>query len=188
MKVIETLEMMGNRLQIAIVVCDYPQDKSGDLTIRYANSPATQLFKYQHLEMNGLDVRKLMPINIAKSHRTYVNNYKETSETASGHRSSGIMGNWRSLQGVAKDGSLILLKANVADIKNSEERVKMDEVWVEELNRPYPILKKSVLKVINNYAEEHKNFSCIHHTNFRINRYGVGGFMSPHVKQQNLMA
>jgi|TARA_E500000318_G_scaffold73605_1_gene68276 hypothetical protein len=66
-------------------------------------------------------------------------------------------------------------------IKNSEERVKMDEVWVEELNRPYPILKKSVLKVINNYAEEHKNFSCIHHTNFRINRYGVGGFMSPHV-------
>ena len=122
MKVIETLEMMGNRLQIAIVVWDYPQDKSGDLTIRYANSPATQLFKYQHLEMNGLDVRKLMPMNIAKSHRTYVNNYKETSETASGHRSSGIMGNWRNLEGVAKDGSLILLKANVADIKNSEER------------------------------------------------------------------
>ena len=39
-------------------------------------------------------------------------------------------------------------------IKNSEERVKMDEVWVEELNRPYPILKKSVLKIINNYGSK----------------------------------
>ena len=33
-------------------------------------------------------------------------------------------------------------------VENSKERVKMDEVWVEELNRPYPDLKKSVLKNI----------------------------------------
>mgnify|MGYP003118947932 FL=1 len=66
-------------------------------------------------------------------------------------------------------------------VENSKERVKMDEVWVEELNRPYPDLKKSILKVVDHYAKQHERFACIHHTNFRINRYGVGGFMSSHV-------
>lgn len=160
MKVIETLEMMGNRLQIAIVVCDYPQDKSGDLTIRYANNPATQLFGYQHLEMNGLDVRKLMPTDIAKSHRTYVNNYKDSTESAAGHRSSGIMGNWRCLEGVKKSGDLIPLKANVADIKNSEERYfvaifadRTDEVAREEELKK--ILEKNQ-KVIDQLEELRK--------------------------------
>lgn len=160
MKVIETLEMMGNRLQIAIVVCDYPQDKSGDLTIRYANSPATQLFGYQHLEMNGLDVRKLMPTDIAKSHRTYVNNYKDSTESTAGHRSSGIMGNWRCLEGVKKSGDLIPLKANVADIKNSEERYfvaifadRTDEVAREEELKK--ILEKNQ-KVIDQLEELRK--------------------------------
>ena len=64
---------------------------------------------------------------------------------------------------------------------NSEERVKMDEVWVKEENRPYPSLRESVLKSMRFYGEEHELFSCIHHTDFRINRYGIGGFMSLHV-------
>ena len=66
-------------------------------------------------------------------------------------------------------------------IPNSEERVKMDEVWAREENRPYPSLKSAVLKSMRFYGEEHENFSCIHHTDFRINRYGVNGFMSPHI-------
>ena len=122
MKVIETLEMMGNRLQIAIVVCDYPKDKSGDLEIRFANTPASHLFGYQHLEMVGLDVRKLMPESISSNHRSYVNSYKEGSDSGRSVRSSGIMGSWRKLEAVRKDGSLVSLSANVADIKNSEER------------------------------------------------------------------
>ena len=64
---------------------------------------------------------------------------------------------------------------------NSEERVKMDEVCVKEENRPYPSLRESVLKSMRFYGEEHELFSCIHHTDFRINRYGIGGFMSLHV-------
>ena len=64
---------------------------------------------------------------------------------------------------------------------NSEERVRMDEVWVREENRPYPNLKEAVLKSMRFYGEDHKNFSCIHHTDFRINRYGIDGFMSSHV-------
>jgi hypothetical protein len=64
---------------------------------------------------------------------------------------------------------------------NSEERVKMDEVWVQDINKPYPLMRETVLKIVDIYAKEHERFSCIHHTNFRINRYGVGGFMSSHV-------
>ena len=66
-------------------------------------------------------------------------------------------------------------------VKNSDERVRMDEVWVEKLNQPYSSLRESVLKVVDCYAKEHERFACIHHTNFRINKYGVGGFMSSHV-------
>ena len=65
--------------------------------------------------------------------------------------------------------------------KNSQERVKMDEVWVREENRPYPKLRESVLQSVKFYGEDHEFFSCIHHTDFRLNKYGVSGFMSSHV-------
>ena len=64
---------------------------------------------------------------------------------------------------------------------NSEERVRMDEVWAREENRPYPSLRESVLKSMRFYGKEHENFSCIHHTDFRINKYGINGFMSSHI-------
>tara|TARA_R100001377_G_C3186681_1_gene108836 strand:+ start:442 stop:978 length:537 start_codon:yes stop_codon:yes gene_type:complete len=64
--------------------------------------------------------------------------------------------------------------------RNSEERVKMDEVWCKEDNKPYPLLKKSVIEVMNIYSQEQKHFSCVHHTDFRLNKYDVDGFMSPH--------
>ena len=63
---------------------------------------------------------------------------------------------------------------------NSQNRVVMDEVWMNDLNRPYPRVKDSVLEIMRLYALEHERFSCIHHTDFRVNRYGVGGFMSLH--------
>ena len=119
MKVIEILEMMGDRLQIAIVVCDYPQEEgNGDLFIRYANLPASMMFGYLHQEMVGLDVRNLMPSNISDNHRGYVKGYKG----ATNGKRHGIMGSWRNLEAVKKDGSVVPVKANVADIKNSEER------------------------------------------------------------------
>ena len=63
---------------------------------------------------------------------------------------------------------------------NSQNRVVMDEVWMNDLNRPYPRVKDSVLEIMRLYALEHERFSCIHHTDFRVNRYGVDGFMSLH--------
>ena len=64
---------------------------------------------------------------------------------------------------------------------NSEERVKMDEVWVQDINKPYPLMRETVLKIVDIYAKEHERFSCIHHTDFRLNKYRVSGFMSSHV-------
>ena len=66
-------------------------------------------------------------------------------------------------------------------IEKSDERVRMDECWCIKEDRPYPLLKKSVIEVMNIYAQEHERFSCIHHTDFRLNKYGISGFMSSHV-------
>ena len=55
--------------------------------------------------------------------------------------------------------------------QNSEKRVRMDEVWVREENRPYPKLRESVLQSAKFYGEDHEFFSCIRHTDFRINKY-----------------
>ena len=49
---------------------------------------------------------------------------------------------------------------------NSQNRVLMDEVWVNDLNRPYPRVKDSVLEIMRLYAIEHERFACIHHTDF----------------------
>lgn len=124
MKVIDTLEMMGDRLQVAIVVCNYP-DEQGDMHILYCNIPAAYLFGYpQPKELVGTDVRQLMPKSVADHHRGYVKDYADRYQSSGGHtvRQSSIMGAWRALEAVRKDGTLIPVHANVADIKNSEER------------------------------------------------------------------
>ena len=69
---------------------------------------------------------------------------------------------------------------NKGKVEKSNERVRMDECWCVDINKPYPLLKKSVIEVMNLYAQEQKYFSCIRHTDFRLNRYGVDGFMSKH--------
>jgi len=63
---------------------------------------------------------------------------------------------------------------------NSEDRVKMDECWCVSKNTSYKLLKESTIKVMKQYAKDHEHFSCIHHTDFRLNRYRKGGFMSKH--------
>ena len=65
--------------------------------------------------------------------------------------------------------------------ENSKERVKMNEVWVKEGMSHYAEIKIGVLKATKKYSKYHKNFYCHHHTDFRINRYSEGGFMSEHV-------
>ena len=70
---------------------------------------------------------------------------------------------------------------NERKTKTSDVRVEMDEVWVTKDMLFYDDIKKGVLKTIKKYSRRHKDFSCIHHTDFRINKYSKGGFMSEHV-------
>lgn len=120
MTVLETIQMMGERLQVAMVVCEFPSGKSGDLKVLYANSPAAYLFAYRSVnDLIGADVRSLMPSSVAKDHSRNVQDYADRGSTV---RQGSIMGSWRDLEGVRADGSTISLQANVADIENSEER------------------------------------------------------------------
>ena len=62
----ETLTQVADRLQIAFVIGSVPTDDSGDIILLHANSAAASLFGYPGPSaMRGLDVRALMPKNIA---------------------------------------------------------------------------------------------------------------------------
>jgi hypothetical protein len=64
---------------------------------------------------------------------------------------------------------------------NSNERVRMDECWIGKYNAYYKDIKTCFEYVCHRYSEEFPLFSVQHMTDFRINRYPVGGFMSSHV-------
>ena len=124
MTVLETIQYMGERLQIAMIIGSVPSEEdSGEIRIVYANSPASYLFGYPtQKEMEGLDIRSLMPPNISESHSKTVEAYMEKAKAGAAIRQTSIMGRWRCLEGIRKDGSTIPVRGNVADIKNSEER------------------------------------------------------------------
>ena len=122
MRVIETLEAVGERLQFAMVIGTVPTDGSGHIELLYANAPAASLFGYPGgKSMAGMDVRDLMPEEYSRDHKARVSDY--VSRANGGHRlASGIMGSWRALEAKRRDGSLVPVYANVADIRNTEER------------------------------------------------------------------
>ena len=57
----------------------------------------------------------------------------------------------------------------------------MDECWVGKDDSYYEDIKESFERVIKKYSNKFSLFSVQHTTDFRINRYPVGGFMSSHV-------
>ena len=65
--------------------------------------------------------------------------------------------------------------------KNSEERVVMDDVWIRKDNKFYDPLKGCFVKAVRQYEFDFPRFLCEHTTDFRINKYGTGGFMSEHI-------
>jgi len=60
------------------------------------------------------------------------------------------------------------------------DRVKMDEVWVKFGDKGYDEIKQAVEKTCSLYSQDHPLFSVQKMTDFRINRYSEGGFMSKH--------
>lgn len=120
----ETLTQVADRLQIAFVIGSVPQDDSGDILLLHANAAAASLFGYPDpTSMRGLDVRALMPPEVAAGHQGHVGGYVDRVKRREGRmKASTIMGAWRNLEGVRRDGSRVHLAGNVADIVNSEER------------------------------------------------------------------
>ena len=122
MNVRDAFEAFGNRVPFPLVIGSVPVDGSGDISILYANGPSASLFGFPSpLSMNGLDVRSLMPSDIAADHRKFVGGYVDRANGGS-VRVGSIMGSWRNLDGVRRDGSTVAVAANVADIRNSAER------------------------------------------------------------------
>ena len=62
----------------------------------------------------------------------------------------------------------------------SEERVRMDECWVKNDSVLWPTILSCYEEVIKRYSADFPLFSVQRTTDFRINRYTEGGFMSKH--------
>ena len=122
MNVRQAFEAFGNRVPFPLVIGSVPGDGSGDIQILYANGPSAALFGYASpVSMAGLDVRSLMPEAISRDHRKFVSSYVDRANGGS-VRIGSIMGSWRNLDAVRSDGGLVPVAANVADIRNSDER------------------------------------------------------------------
>ena len=65
--------------------------------------------------------------------------------------------------------------------ETSEERVRMEEVWIKNGNLYYNDIKAAFEYTIKKYSEEHPLFSVQHITDFRLNRYSKNGFMIKHI-------
>ena len=122
MSTIDTIQYIGERAQIAMIVGSVPIGGGGDISILYANGPAVALFGYpSQRSMVALDVRSLMPPAIAKDHKSHVSAYVDRANGGT-VRTSSIMGSWRAVTGIKADGKPAYVYANVCDVRSEDER------------------------------------------------------------------
>lgn len=120
MNVRDAFEAFGNRVPFPLLIGSVPTDRSGDIQILYANGPSASLFGFPSpLSMQGMDVRSLMPAEIATDHRKFVEGYVQRANGGA-VRVGSIMGSWRNLDAVRRDGSTVAVAANVTDVRNIE--------------------------------------------------------------------
>ena len=60
-------------------------------------------------------------------------------------------------------------------------KVSMMEYWIGSKDSYYQDLKNSFEQSVNDYVNIHTRIKVQSYTDFRINRYGVGGFMKEHI-------
>ena len=117
-RVIEVLEELADRLQVAMIVAERDGDS---LKLKIVNNTAAILFGYPTAAaMRGLDVKSLMPPKYAEHHDEHIIKYHQRKGAM--QRPSSIMGQWRELEALSATGEMIPVAANVADIKNDTER------------------------------------------------------------------
>jgi PAS domain S-box-containing protein len=120
MNVFETLSYTGERVQIPLAIGSV--DPSGEMKLLYVNSPCAIMFGYPSPSaLIGLSVESLMPEAISRGHKAGVSDYLRRANGGT-KRVGGVMDKWRDLDGVRRDGSLVPLSINVADIRNKDER------------------------------------------------------------------
>ena len=66
-------------------------------------------------------------------------------------------------------------------VNGSDERVKMDDGTFVNGEQHYDEIKECFMSALRNYCEKHKDVVCQRHTDFRLNKYSEGGFMSRHI-------
>ena len=74
--------------------------------------------------------------------------------------------------------------SNKGEIENSSNRVVMDDCWITEKMKYWKPLLDTTKQVIKLYKARHscmKYFNPNRTTDFRINKYSGGGFMSEHI-------
>ena len=65
--------------------------------------------------------------------------------------------------------------------KRSKERVKMDDGWFVNGEQHYQDIRTCFMTALKRYQEKHHDCVCQRYTDFRVNRYGSGGYMSEHI-------
>ena len=60
-------------------------------------------------------------------------------------------------------------------------QVAMDEYWIKDSAPYYGTIKESFEYCVNDYISVHDKIKSTEYTDFRINRYGEGGFMKQHI-------
>ena len=60
-------------------------------------------------------------------------------------------------------------------------KVSMEEYWIRSQAPYYKDIKKSFEYCVNDYISVHDKIKIQEYTDFRINRYGEGGFMKQHI-------
>jgi len=60
-------------------------------------------------------------------------------------------------------------------------QVAMDEYWIGPEDPYFKDMKESFDYCVNDYTNVHNQITSTIHTDFRINRYGKGGFMNKHI-------
>ena len=65
--------------------------------------------------------------------------------------------------------------------ERSNQRVKMDDRPGFNGETYYNDIKNCFMTVIKKYRDKHEDFVCQRHTDFRMNKYSEGGFMSRYV-------
>jgi predicted 2-oxoglutarate/Fe(II)-dependent dioxygenase YbiX len=70
---------------------------------------------------------------------------------------------------------------STAASNTGSSKVSMEEFWIGSSLPHYKDIEKTFKYCVNDYTEVHNQIKSTEYTDFRINRYGEGGFMKSHI-------